>query len=199
MVLLLDEPFGALDAKVRKELRHWLRRLQEEIRITTLFVTHDQEEALEVADRVAILREGRIEQIGTPEEIYDNPATPFVCDFLGNVNLLTGRAREGAVIIGKTKFPAPGMGSGSETPATAFVRPHDIHVAREPGGPATLAARVKHSHAAGALAHLDLERLDNGEPFTVQLSKDQFRQLRPQPGERVYVELRNVRIFPKDS
>jgi sulfate transport system ATP-binding protein len=196
-VLLLDEPFGALDAKVRKELRHWLRQLHEEIHITTLFVTHDQEEALEVADRVAILREGHIEQIGTPEEIYDHPATPFVYDFLGNVNLFAGHAREGAVIIGGTKFPAPGMAGGSETPAAAFVRPHDIHVTREPGGAATFAARVKHSHAAGALAHLELERLDNGEPFTVQLSKEQFRQLRPRPGERVYVELRNVRVFPE--
>ena len=198
-VLLLDEPFGALDAKVRKELRHWLRKLHEEIHVTTLFVTHDQEEALEVADRVAILREGRIEQIGTPEEIYDHPATPFVYDFLGNVNLFAGRAREGAVVIGETRIPAPGMTSAPETPAAAFVRPHDIHVTREPGGAATLAARVKHSHAAGALAHLDLERLDNGEPFTVELSKEQFRQLRPRPGERVYVELRNVRVFPEGS
>src|SRR5208337_1687294 len=96
-VLLLDEPFGALDAKVRKELRRWLRKLHEEIHITTLFVTHDQEEALEVADRVAILRAGSIEQIGTPEEIYDNPASPFVYDFLGNVNLFSGRVRDGAV------------------------------------------------------------------------------------------------------
>ncbi|MGB7768740.1 MAG: sulfate ABC transporter ATP-binding protein [Verrucomicrobiia bacterium] len=196
-VLLLDEPFGALDAKVRKELRHWLRKLHEEIHLTTLFVTHDQEEALEVADRVAILREGHIEQIGTPEEIYDHPATPFVYDFLGNVNLFAGHAREGTVIIGKTKFPVPGMAGRPETPAAAFVRPHDIHVTRKPGGAATLAARVKHSHAAGALAHLELERLDNGEPFTVQLSKEQFRQLQPRPGEEVYVELQNVRVFPE--
>jgi sulfate/thiosulfate transport system ATP-binding protein len=195
-VLLLDEPFGALDAKVRKELRHWLRKLHAELHVTTLFVTHDQEEALEVADRVAILREGHIEQIGTPDEIYDHPATPFVYDFLGNVNLFAGRAREGAILIGETKIPAPGMMGAPETPAAAFVRPHDIYVAREPSGAATLAARVKHSHAAGALAHLDLERLDNGEPFTVELSKEQFRQLRPRPGERVYVELRNVRVFP---
>ena len=97
-VLLLDEPFGALDAKVRKELRRWLRKLHDEIHITTLFVTHDQEEALEVADRVAILRDGKIEQIGTPEEIYDHPASPFVYDFLGNVNLFSGRVHEGAVV-----------------------------------------------------------------------------------------------------
>src|SRR5580692_6381509 len=103
-VLLLDEPFGALDAKVRKELRRWLRQLHDEIHITTLFVTHDQEEALEVADRVAILRDGRIEQIGTPDEIYDHPASPFVYDFLGNVNLFSGRIREGSVVISGTEF-----------------------------------------------------------------------------------------------
>ena len=112
-VLLLDEPFGALDAKVRKELRRWLRKLHEEIHITTLFVTHDQEEALEVADRVAILRAGSIEQIGTPEEIYDNPASPFVYDFLGNVNLFSGRARDGAVVIGDDEFAVPGTAGES--------------------------------------------------------------------------------------
>src|SRR5258706_12516968 len=103
-VLLLDEPFGALDAKGRKELRRWLRRLHDEIHITTLFVTHDQEEALEVADRVAILRDGSVEQIGTPEEIYENPASPFVYDFLGNVTLFSGRVRDGSVLIGETDF-----------------------------------------------------------------------------------------------
>ncbi|MES1180763.1 MAG: sulfate ABC transporter ATP-binding protein, partial [Verrucomicrobiota bacterium] len=103
-VLLLDEPFGALDAKVRKELRRWLRQLHDEIHITTLFVTHDQEEALEVADRVAILRDGRVEQVGTPEEIYDKPASPFVYDFLGNVNLFSGRVKDGSVVIGETEF-----------------------------------------------------------------------------------------------
>ena len=130
-VLLLDEPFGALDAKVRKELRRWLRKLHDEIHITTLFVTHDQEEALEVADRVAILRDGRIEQIGTPEEIYDNPASPFVYDFLGNVNLFSGRVREGTVIIGETEFAVEETAGETDTDAVAFVRPHDIRIMRE--------------------------------------------------------------------
>lgn len=197
-VLLLDEPFGALDAKVRKELRHWLRQLHEEIHVTTLFVTHDQEEALEVADRVAILRDGRIEQIGTPAEIYDHPATPFVYDFLGNVNAFTGRVRDGSVEIGETKFAAPGTAGKDETPAVAFVRLHDIRVSRQPDGPATLAARVLACHAVGPLAHLELERRDNGGRFTVQLSQEQFRQLDPKPGEQVFVELRNVKIFPED-
>jgi sulfate transport system ATP-binding protein len=197
-VLLLDEPFGALDAKVRKELRRWLRKLHEEIHITTLFVTHDQEEALEVADRVAILRAGSIEQIGTPEEIYDNPASPFVYDFLGNVNLFSGRVRDGTVVIGDARIETPATAGESDLGAIAFVRPHDIRVAREPIGPATLPARVIRSNAAGPLANLELERLDSHELFTVQLSKEQFQQLQLKAGEQVFVELRNVKVFSED-
>ena len=197
-VLLLDEPFGALDAKVRKELRQWLRRLHDEIHVTTLFVTHDQEEALEVADRVAILREGRVEQIGTPTEIYDHPATPFVYDFLGHVNAFAVRVRDGAVEIGDSKLAMPSNVGEGDTPAIAFVRPHDIRVSRQSGGPAMLKARVKHCNAVGPLANLELERLDNHEPFTVQLSKEQFRALQPQSGEVLFVELQNVKIFPED-
>jgi sulfate transport system ATP-binding protein len=197
-VLLLDEPFGALDAKVRKELRRWLRKLHDEIHVTTLFVTHDQEEALEVADRVAILRVGRVEQIGTPEEIYDNPASPFVYDFLGNVNLFSGRMRDGAVVIGDTKIEMPESAGESDSDAIAFVRPHDIRVSREPVGPATLAARVIRSNAAGPLANLELVRLDTGGQFTVQLGKEQFQQLQLKAGEQVFVELRNVKVFSDD-
>ena len=196
-VLLLDEPFGALDAKVRKELRRWLRQLHDEIHITTLFVTHDQEEALEVADRVAILRDGKVEQIGTPEEIYDNPASPFVYDFLGNVNLFSGRLRDGSVLIGETEFELPEKTGEVETSAIAFVRPHDIRVTREPSGPA-LAALVIRSNAAGPVANLELKRLDSGEQFAVQLSKELFQQLQPKPGERVFVQLKNVKIFSDD-
>jgi sulfate/thiosulfate transport system ATP-binding protein len=197
-VLLLDEPFGALDAKVRKELRHWLRTLHEEIHVTTLFVTHDQEEALEVAGRVAILREGRIEQIGTPQEIYDHPVTPFVYDFLGNVNLFKGRVRDGSVEIGDTKFSSPGISGENGLMATAFVRPHDIRVTREPAGPAAFAASVVRFYVVGPLAQLELQRADSGETFTAQLSKERFHELNPHAGDRVYVELRNVKIFPED-
>jgi len=197
-VLLLDEPFGALDAKVRKELRHWLRKLHEEIHITTLFVTHDQEEALELADRVAILREGHIEQIGTPAEIYDRPATPFVYDFLGKSNTFSGRVRNGSVHIGGSKFSAPATLGGDADSTVAYVRPHDIRVTRKPGGPAQLKARVKHCNAVGPFAQLELERLDSHEPFTVQLSQEQFRELQPRPGEELFVELRNVKVFPED-
>ena len=196
-VLLLDEPFGALDAKVRKELRRWLRDLHQEIHITTLFVTHDQEEALEVSDRVAILRDGRVEQIGTPEEIYDHPASPFVYDFLGNVNLFHGRAQDGTVTIGDTEFLV-GNPKAAPAPAVAFVRPHDIRVMRDSGGPASLAARVVRNNAAGPVANLELVRMDSGEPFTVQLSKEEYQQLLPKPGEQVFVQLRNVKVFSDD-
>jgi sulfate transport system ATP-binding protein len=196
-VLLLDEPFGALDAKVRKELRRWLRQLHDEVHLTTIFVTHDQEEALEVSDRVAILRAGKIEQIGTPEEIYDKPASPFVYDFLGNVNLFHGRMKDGAVVIGGTEFATPDAAGEPDSEAVAFVRPHDIRVTRQASGPA-LAATVIRSNAAGPVANLELKRLDSGEQFTVQLSKELFQELQPKPGEQVFVELKNVKIFADD-
>jgi len=197
-VLLLDEPFGALDAKVRKELRRWLRQLHDEIHITTLFVTHDQEEALEVADRVAILRDGKIEQIGTPEEIYDRPASPFVYDFLGNVNLFSGRVKDGAVVIGETEFELPVKTGEVNADAVAFVRPHDIRITREASGAKTFPARVVRSNAAGPVANLELARLDGGATFTVQLSKEEFQVLLPKAGEQVFVELKNVRVFSDD-
>jgi sulfate transport system ATP-binding protein len=171
--------------------------LHDEIHITTLFVTHDQEEALEVSDRVAILRDGRIEQIGTPEEIYDKPASPFVYDFLGNVNLFSGRVKDGSVVIGETEFSLGESTGENNAAAVAFVRPHDIRVTRQAGGPA-LAAKVIRSNAAGPVANLELKRLDSGEQFTVQLSKELFQELSPKPGEQVFVELKNVKIFSDD-
>jgi sulfate/thiosulfate transport system ATP-binding protein len=197
-VLLLDEPFGALDAKVRKELRRWLRKLHDEIHITTLFVTHDQEEALEVSDRVAILRAGKIEQIGTPEEIYDHPASPFVYDFLGNVNLFSGRVHEGSVVIGDTEFSVPETAGETEAPAVAFVRPHDIRITREANGTKTFPALVLRSNAAGPVANLELQRVNGGGQFTAQLSKEEFQQLLPKAGEQVFVELKNVKVFADD-
>lgn len=197
-VLLLDEPFGALDAKVRKDLRRWLRQLHEEIHITTLFVTHDQEEALEVADRVAILRDGQVEQIGTPEEIYDNPASPFVYDFLGSVNLFSGRVREGTVTIGESKFSIPETAGETDADTVAFVRPHDIRITREANGQNNFPARIVRCNAAGPLANLELARLDNGGRFTAQLSKETFQQLHLKTGEQVFVELKNVKVFSDD-
>src|SRR5437660_800019 len=132
-VLLLDEPFGALDAKVRMELRRWLRQLHDEIHVTSVFVTHDQEEALEVADRVVVMDHGRIEQIGSPEEVYNQPATPFVYNFLGNVNLFHGRIDGDKAYINER-----------ETGHVVYVRPHLLEIDREPNGASHFRARIKH-------------------------------------------------------
>jgi sulfate transport system ATP-binding protein len=193
-VLLLDEPFGALDAKVRKELRRWLRQLHEEIHITTLFVTHDQEEALEVADRVAILHNGKIEQIGTPEEIYDHPASPFVLDFLGRVNLFSGRVKDGAVVIGGAEAAGE-----TDTDAIAFVRPHDIHITREPGGQISFPARVVDCNAAGPVVDVELHHVHGGGHFTAQLNHEEFQRLHLKAGDQVFVELKNVRESSPDK
>ncbi len=129
-VLLLDEPFGALDAKVRKELRRWLRRLHDEIHVTSIFVTHDQEEALEVADRVVLMNRGRVEQLGTPAEVYDTPASPFVFGVLGHVNLFHGRAHDGWLHVGDVALEAPDQAGATDAPAVAYARPHEIELDR---------------------------------------------------------------------
>ena len=131
-VLLLDEPFGALDAKVRQDLRRWLRRLHDDLHITSVFVTHDQEEALEVSDRVVVMNQGKIEQIGTPDEVYDHPANPFVFNFLGSVNLFHGRIHEGQSQLGPVAGPVPAQGGAQDAPVIGYVRPHDLEIARSP-------------------------------------------------------------------
>ncbi|SFK78421.1 sulfate/molybdate ABC transporter ATP-binding protein [Caulobacter sp. UNC279MFTsu5.1] len=142
-VLLLDEPFGALDATVRKSLRKELRHVHDATGVTTIFVTHDQEEALGLADRVAILNAGRIEQIGTPDEVHDNPATPFVCGFVGEANRFEGTVSGGRFTSGGVAFAAQGVRDGA---AVAFVRPHDF--ALDDGG---FEVRVERAHVQGAL------------------------------------------------
>lgn len=198
-VLLLDEPFGALDAKVRKELRRWIRQLHEEIHITSIFVTHDQDEALEVANRVVVMNEGRIEQVGRPDEVYDHPANPFVYNFLGNVNLFHGRIREGHVHLGDTEFLLPDHEEVQDAPAIAYVRPHEITVMNQLGANAagTLPALIRHVNSAGPLVHLELERQDDGSRFAVELTHEQSRELTLRPGVEVYVKFQNLRVFPK--
>ena len=170
-VLLLDEPFGALDAQVRRELRRWLRRLHDEIHVTSIFVTHDQEEALEVADRVAVMNEGRIEQIGTPEEVYEEPANRFVLHFLGHVNLFRGRLSDGYVKVGDTEIRLGDTRRGRrrDDAATVCFRPHDVKVSASPIGAGTIAAIVRHVNAAGSVVRLDLQRRDDGSRFEAQL------------------------------
>lgn len=196
-VLLLDEPFGALDAKVRQELRQWLRRLHEEIHVTSIFVTHDQEEAFEVADRVVVMNNGRVEQVGKPAEIYDHPATPFVYQFLGNVNRFQGHIREGRLQLGNTEFNLPNHGGLKDADVVAYVRPHEIKVRAQANGKSAIPATIKHVNAAGPLVHLELERNDDGSRVTVDLTKEESSQISLQPGDQIFVELKNVRVFPE--
>ena len=199
-VLLLDEPFGALDAKVRKELRSWLRRLHDEMHITSIFVTHDQEEALEVADRVVVMNEGKIEQIGTPDEVYEHPASPFVYEFLGNVNSFHGRLHRGRAWIGDIEVNAPEHAEADELAAIAYVRPHEIEIERSTySSEAALAARVVHVLSVGPIVRLELVR-DNDEdkkPIQVEISKERFRELQLVKGDEVFIKPRRLNLFPK--
>ena len=198
-VLLLDEPFGALDAKVRKELRSWLRRLHDDMHITSVFVTHDQEEALEVADRVVVMNEGRIEQIGTPDEVYENPASPFVYEFLGNVNLFHSRLHRGRAWIDGIEVDAPEHAEAEELAAVAYVRPHDIEVDRTAQGDTALAARVTHVLSVGPIVRLELVRDDSEDknPIQVEISKERFRELQLVRGDQVFIKPRRFDLFPR--
>jgi len=152
-ILLLDEPFGALDEKVRKELRRWLRQVHDEAGITSVFVTHDQQEALELADRVVVMNNARIEQIDTPRELFDRPATAFACAFLGQTNQFPAYIEDGVVHIGGLRLPNLVSGS-ADGPATAFVRPHEFRIACD-GEPNGLRATVRRITRAGALTTVD--------------------------------------------
>jgi sulfate transport system ATP-binding protein len=200
-VLLLDEPFGALDAKVRKELRSWLRRLHDEMHITSVFVTHDQEEALEVADRIVVMNEGRIEQIGTPDEVYENPASPFVYKFLGKVNLFHGRLHRGRAWIGGIEIDAPEHTEAEELSAVAYVRPHDIHVDKVDNGlngEGTIAAHVSHILSVGPIVRLEVVRNDSKdkELIEVEISRERFRELQLTRGDQVFIKPSRFDLFP---
>jgi sulfate transport system ATP-binding protein len=185
-VLLLDEPFGALDAKVRKELRRWLRRLHDEVHVTSVFVTHDQEEAMEVADRVVVMNHGRIEQQGTPDDVYDHPATPFVLQFLGDVNLFHGR-------IGHTSEHA--------ADDVSYVRPHELEIVAEAGAD-TWAVTLSQTLTVGPNTRIEFKRdgADEGDGFVdVELPRAAFVALRERvslvPGARVHLRPRRITRF----
>jgi sulfate/thiosulfate transport system ATP-binding protein len=188
-VLLLDEPFGALDARVRKDLRRWLRQLHEEVHLTTIFVTHDQEEALEIADEVVVMNQARIEQTGTPESVYDHPASPFVYEFLGNVNRLS--------------LPSAGFASADafdeRSGRIAYVRPHDIDIELPHSCLTGEAALVRHIHAAGAVAHLTCARESRpSELIEVEISRQRLAELALTPGTAVRLRMRRAHQFAED-
>jgi sulfate transport system ATP-binding protein len=197
-VLLLDEPFGALDARVRQELRQWLRRLHDEIGVTSLFVTHDQEEAFAVADHVAILRAGRVEQVGSPQDVFDHPANAFVMDFLGNVNVFAGRVKDGVATLGGLRVDWPAYPHAHEAEASVYVRPHELEILRSPHNGGSLPARVVHVNPAGAVTRVELQALETGEAMHVEVGPDRRAELDLRPGETVYVAPKRVRVFVPD-
>ncbi len=190
-VLLLDEPFGALDARVRKELRAWLRNLHDEIHVTSVFVTHDQEEALELADRVVVMSNGRIEQVGTPDDVYHHPANPFVMTFLGQVNLFHGRWDENEVQPDAVQM-------GTNGTVVAYVRPHQLDLTRQSlGDGATWPGKIIRIHGAGVQVRLDLEMHPDKRPAEVLLPRERFVELNPVVGEEIFVRPKEMKIFPK--
>ena len=181
-VLLLDEPFGALDAKVRKDLRVWLRNLHDEVHVTTVFVTHDQEEAMEVSDEVVVMNKGRVEQVGTPAEIYDNPATAFVMSFIGPVNVLPSNSK----IFQSSGFDAPHP--------QVFLRPQDVILEKVANG-STTAATVSRLIHLGWEIQVELT-FDDGQVVMAHLTRDRFNQLELEPKQRVYVKPKDAKSFP---
>jgi sulfate/thiosulfate transport system ATP-binding protein len=193
-VLLLDEPFGALDAKVRQGLRAWLRRLHDEIHVTSILVTHDQEEALEVADRIVVMNHGQIEQIGTPEEVFHKPATQFVMEFLGQVNVFHGRVRAGKASIGEIPIDGhyfPGKDDGA---ATVYMRPHELDIKLYRNGVPSFAAKVTRINPAGSIAKVTTRTIE-GQEVLVDLSLEDYHRLNLAEGNEVYIYPKKARVF----
>lgn len=182
-VLLLDEPFGALDAKVRRELRKWIRHLHHELHITSVFVTHDQEEALEVAHRVVIMNKGKIEQIGTPKQVYEEPASPFVYDFLGNLNDFS--KENVATQVGVNV---------SDISKTVYVRPHDIKILKEKNSN-SIPAMIENILILGPSVNIELKHEESGKMIDSQISRDEYEKLNIKEGEQVYIRIKNPKIF----
>lgn len=193
-VLLLDEPFGALDAKVRKELRRWLRRLHDEIHVTSIFVTHDVEEALEVADQIVVMNEGRIEQIGAPDDVYEHPANSFVYHFLGGVNIFHTRVKEGRVQLGDLSLSV----DANAVEALVHARPHDIEINRHAENGGWLKASVQRIHAIGPVVRVELLREDNAIN-EAELTRERYLELRLLAGEEVFFRPRQAKVYPPSS
>ena len=194
-VLLLDEPFGALDARVREELRTWLRRLHDEVHMTSLFVTHDQGEAFEVADQVIVLNRGRIEQMGPPQELYERPSTPFVTGFLGAVNVLPVPSEFQRTAVNGDGIDQPAQVDGHAVPISVYVRPHDLDLTHERNGRPSWAGRVVRVTPLGALVRLDVT-LTDGTGVRVELSRERYAALEhPRAGAPIYVAPSDYKVF----
>lgn len=194
-MLLLDEPFGALDAKVRKELRRWLRRLHDELHITSILVTHDQEEALEAADRVVVLHQGRIEQVGTPDDVYEHPATPFVYHFLGDVNVFHGRLAQDQSTNEAINGQSPAEADESGEHEVTFVRPHDLELSLSRTTAAQLEASVRFVITAGSRVRLELVAKNSPQTIEVELTRERYRELKLRQGDVVFVHPKQLQVF----
>jgi sulfate/thiosulfate transport system ATP-binding protein len=197
-LLLLDEPFGALDAKVRRELRRWLRHLHDEIHITSIFVTHDQEEALEVADHIAVLNGGKLEQVGSPDDVYQRPANAFVYSFLGSAVRLAGRIKDGHLRVGSFTLRGAEPPSREDREAVAYVRSHDFQVERSQEGASGIGAFVARVLPVGPMVRLELFRYDTAEFIEVELARERFDELNLQPAEIVRLKPKSARVFTDD-
>jgi sulfate/thiosulfate transport system ATP-binding protein len=199
-VLLLDEPFGALDAKVRVELRQWLRRFHDTYHVTSIFVTHDQEEAFEVADRVVVMNHGKIEQHGAPIEVFEHPANAFVMDFLGNVNKLPVRVENGKALFGangQVELRTRMLAAREDGHADAYIRPHELDISRSAEGNC-MVGQVLHINPAGSVVKVRLLAEDFGLMINVDLTLDRYRALGLKPGENVFVTPKSAKIFEPD-
>jgi sulfate transport system ATP-binding protein len=196
-VMLLDEPFGALDAKVRSELRVWLRRFHDEFHVTSLFVTHDQEEAFEVADKVVVMNEGRIEQTGTPADVFEHPANAFVMDFLGNVNVFPVQLLDGRAMLGHVEMPLPHVPTTGDE-GRVFVRPHELELTRTREGSAALEAKITHINPAGSVVKVRLIAEQFGLLVNVDVGPERYTALRLKAGEVVYISPKRARMFSDD-
>jgi sulfate/thiosulfate transport system ATP-binding protein len=197
-VLLLDEPFGALDARVRSELRAWLRELHEATHLTTLLVTHDQEEALELSDRIVVMDKGRVHQVGSPREVYDDPRTAFVASFVGTANVLRAEMKEGRAALGSTSLAVQGeIPEGSNV--RAIVRPHEVHVVRADEEPSANRAvgRIRRIARLGSYVKLDVA-IPTDQIVSVHMPRAQFEQMNLLVGDPVLVDLDNARVFAED-
>ena len=197
-VLLLDEPFGALDAQVRKELRRWLRELQHELNVTSIFVTHDQDEALDMSDRIVVMNKGQVEQIDEPSQIYHAPQTPFVTQFVGDVNVFHGHIEQGNLVIGEFAHNLQAHSNATRArnnqSATAYIRPYELTLSREPYN-ALASGIIRHINAIGFIVRIEVESPQTEQPIEVILTKENYLNAHYKIDERVYLVPDKLNLF----
>lgn len=194
-VLLLDEPFGALDAKVREELRSWIRRLHDEFHVTSIFVTHDQNEAFEIADKIVVVNRGRVEQIGSPQEIYEHPQSAFVAGFVGPVNILRGKIEAGKAKVGQFEFDMSQAIEEGQVSVEALIRPSDVMLTK-PSGKNLPSGVIKRISFLGWGIKVDIV-LKDGQLLTVHLTKERLQELQLKEGQEVYIQPTDAKVFTR--